>query len=194
VNDLRWALTLERTGQGRAPIAAAYEAGDHHEGEPGSTIRAGGRRDRDPAGRAAKASIRPGCGDAYRAGCCTRARSAALGDRGGSEPARACQVEVEGTQNTPHRAARRCASVSANSACASDGRRAIRGRGGAIFLAIAAPRDHASGDALHPPAGLDLRRADPRPGLAILGGRSCLVAAELPSATSAALAILIPRL
>ena len=103
VNDYEWALTLERTGRSEAAIGAACAAVIITKGEQGSTIREGGRRDRDPAG-ARREGRRPDRLRRRAIGrvCCTRARAAArwpIAGRLGSLLG-ACQVEVEGTQNT----------------------------------------------------------------------------------------------
>ena len=109
VNDYEWSLTLERTGtqrERRSPRACA------------AVIITQGRAGLDdPRGRAARSRSRrcarakvvdpTGCGDAYRAGLLhARARGRPSRSPGGSGACSArCQVEVEGTQNTPLRAA-----------------------------------------------------------------------------------------
>jgi adenosine kinase len=102
VNDYEWALTLERTGKGEREIRAACAAVIITKGEQGSTIFEGERAIEIPPVRAARIVDPTGCGDAYRAGL-LHARSLGrpweIAGRLGSLLG-ACQVEVEGTQNT----------------------------------------------------------------------------------------------
>jgi adenosine kinase len=102
VNDYEWALTLERTGRDEGALAAACAAVIITRGEQGSTILAGGESIEIPPVRAAKVVDPTGCGDAYRAGLLharTRGHAWPVAGRLGSLLG-ACQVEVEGTQNT----------------------------------------------------------------------------------------------